>query len=218
MYYVLNQVLSMQLCFAKASKDVVVLNAILKKDFANVPKTHYKLAHDIFTDTMSLLDRVYLGSNEVPSSSLWRSSTVKEKADEKERKSLMGMLTPRLKQLGKDRKGSLKSDEPPPKNPKLTSTGGDKKGFLKCTQPNLFIPKGVFPDKPLCRSGARVDSVCPYGAKCNFIHVDSFNDFDRAQQKRCVKWIDSDQKVNFADIDETLLKSLRDEIADGNMS
>ena len=81
----------------------------------------------------------------------------------------------------------------------------------------MFIPKEVFTEKPLCRSGARDDAVCPYGDKCHFIH-EHIHEMDRPQQKRVVKWVDSDSRVEFVGVDEALLKSLREEIAAGNMS
>ena len=214
MYYCMSQIFSIQSCFARASKDVLVLNAILKKEFDTVPKSYYKLAFDIYDDSIRVLDRVFLGSHEVPSSSLWRSSPAKQRLEDKDRKSLIGLLTPRTnpKDIARERRESLKNEQPPTKIPK-----GECSGFIATKMANLFIPKGVFPEgKQLCRSGARVDSNCPYGDKCHSNH-DTFVDMNRAQQKRIVKWIDNDKKVNFSGVSEELLKELRAEMAAGNM-
>ena len=58
----------------------------------------------------------------------------------------------------------------------------------------------------------------PNGAKCHSNH-DNFDDMNRPQQKRCIKWVDTNKKVSFADIiPQELIKELRTKIADGNMS
>ena len=222
LYYALSQVFTIETLFAQASKDVLVVSALMRKRYDEIPTTLYKTAHTIYEETLSTIARVFLGA-EVPSSALWRSSAAKLKAEEKEAKEqskkLATLLTPRLsmtsnKDTNRERRSSQKTEQPPTKTLKT----GDLDGWLKCDQPNLFVPKGVFPnDNQLCKSNARVDTECPYGEKCRNNHT-HFNDMDRAQQKRIVKWVDNDRRVEFINIAEALLKALREEIAAGNDS
>ena len=92
-YYVLNQVCTMQSCYVKTMKDVVVTGRILRKDFVNVPVNHYATAQRIFDDTMIVLDRAFLGSAEVPSTPLWKNSPAKKRIDEKELKKMYDLMS-----------------------------------------------------------------------------------------------------------------------------
>ena len=163
-----------------------------------------------------MFDRVFLGSSEAPSSALWRASPAKQRADDKERKNLMLLMSPRAnpRNPGKDtnkerRLSSTNKDEPLTKSHK----SGDFKGWINSKKKNMFVPKAVFGDdgKNICKAHARTDSQCPSGDKCFNSH-DHFNDMPRVMQKKVIKWVDNDKKVNFVGIEESLLKNLRAEV------
>ncbi len=51
LYCVLNQIITMITCYAKAMKDVVVISAINRGTPNDAPPKHYGLVHEIFKDT-----------------------------------------------------------------------------------------------------------------------------------------------------------------------
>jgi hypothetical protein len=211
-YYVLSQICNIQARFAQASKDVMVLNAILRGKLEDVPTSHYAMADSLFTESLTVINRVVLGSSEAPSSVLWRNSPHKKRADEKESKRLMSLMSPRdtpsRKDRERERRKSTSND-----TKRFKTTGDAEEGWLECDKPNLNLPKKVYnKDKRMCKSHLRTDTVCQFGDRCNACH-DHFTDLSRAEQKSIVKMVDKDDKLKFVGIAEELLKELREEIA-----
>ena len=59
---------------------------------SDVPTQHYELANTIFKDTTQKMAQVFLSSIEIPSTSLYLSSTMNKKADGKQQKKLLADL------------------------------------------------------------------------------------------------------------------------------
>jgi len=217
-YYVLNQVCTMQSCYVKTMKDVVVTGRILRKDLANIPINNYATAQRIFEDTMIVLDRAFLGSAEVPSTPLWKNSPAKKRADEKELKKIYDLMSPRdsgikkeKKDKDKDRRNGIRDDR---KGGKLPNKGSSE-GWIKCKNNNLSLPGLCFnKDYKLCKSNVRDDEKCLWGEKCNNDHS-HFAGLTRDRQKSMVTSVDKNDTQEFVGVDEKLLAELRDEIKKG---
>lgn len=210
-YFVLNQIVSIMTCLAKASGDVMVTTNILRKDFDSVPVSHYKLANDIFVDTKSQVDRIFMNSMSPPTTSLWEKSQAKQRFDEKKRKRLVAELnadTPRG-DAKRDRRASEQLKNQPGGG--KAKSGKDKKGYISCKSANFSLPKELHnKDFKLCKSFARDEHVCPLGERCSFLHK-YFNELSKPQQKALVSAVDTADDLSFVNVDESLLKSIREE-------
>jgi hypothetical protein len=214
LYYVLNQHLASHSALARASKDVSILTSILENDVEGVSKTNYTLARTIIQDTYSKIEQIFLGSAEVPSTSLYISSAANQRFEQKKLKEQQALLndlvtkqptTPRG--TGGKRKGSdLSSAE---RASKLLKPG-DENGWLKTTVDNFQLPKELYNgDFKMCKSNAKKDCQCPYGDRCKFSHK-PFEKFDRELQKTTVKWVDTTDHLSFdSSVDTKLLEEIR---------
>ena len=216
-YYVLNQICTMQSCYVRTMKDVVVTGRILRKDLDNIPVDSYAIAQRIFDDTMIVLDRAFLGSAEVPSTPLWKNSPAKKRADEKDLKKMYELMSPRdkaikkeipRKDIDKDRRNNNCDDR---RSGKL-SNNGSSEGWIKCKNNNLSLPGLCFnKDYKLCKSNVRDNEKCHWGDKCNNDHS-HFAGLTRDRQKAMVKSVDRNNTQEFVGVDDKLLAELREEV------
>lgn len=214
LYFVFNATMACVAALARASHDVAVTGAILKKDFANIPTINYHLADTIFVDALGQLDRIFLGSMGPPATRLWETSAAKERQDKKEQNRLLAVLSPRGDRGGGDgdkektRRGShLKDGGPPTK--KLKSEG-PKEGWIICQSANFQLPKECHnPGYKLCKSNTRDGVSCPWGPACDYAH-DQLHQLTKPRQKAIVTMVDANSNLEFVNVDEKLLKSIRE--------
>ena len=212
LYYVLNQIISIMTCYGRASKDVLVKNAIKSGNFGAVPTNHYDLAHTIFKDTTQKIAQVFLSSTEIPATTLYLSSTVKKRADERQQKKLLADLKLSVGTgTGKHGRGNPPRSDDARQHKKLkqTGVGNEKDGWLTVTVANFELcPEVNSKDFRMCKSSARSGVTCPFKDKCNFVHTTSINDLPKDKRKPFVLHID---KLDGVDIDEkdTVLAAIR---------
>ena len=211
LYYVMHQILTIMGCHARASKDVIVLANILKNEIDKAPTNHFRLAYDFFTDAMRQIDKVILGGGDIPTSPLWNSAPAKTRAEEKETRRMSQLFFDNNKDKFKTgRPGLPKSEERDNKRQKTGKEGG---GYLKVKTKHLNLPGKCFNAKSkLCKSNARTDIECPWGDACTNDHT-HFNHLPRDQQKALVKSFSKNDNVEFVGCDESIIKSIQEELA-----
>ena len=224
LYYVMHQILTIMGCHSRASKDVLVLACILRDDFERAPKSHYRLAYEFYSDAMRQIDKVILGGGDVPSSPLWNSAPAKARSEEKENRRMLLLFYENNKDRFKDRSPGLNNkdrfkDRSPglPKSGerdnKRQKTGKEGGGYLTVKTKHLNLPGKCFNAKSkLCKSNARTDIECPWGDSCTNDHT-HFNHLPRDQQKALVKAFSKNDNVEFVGVDESIIKSIHEELA-----
>ena len=182
----------------------MVKNAINNGRLDTVPTQHYMLADSIFHDTLQKMQRIFLGSTEIPSTNLYLSSAAKKKSDDKEQKKLVAHLK---LSAGTQPAGGGKhtaangkhgncprpgTDDRHYKKQKQTGYGNGTSGWLNVTGANYDLCSEVnSKELRLCKSGARDGVACPFKDKYNFLHTTSINDLPVEKRKPFVLHIDN---------------------------
>ena len=201
------QVIAIVTTFAKASRDVLVTNAIMRNELDVISIRHYSLANNIFDDAKSTLSRVFLNSVAIPLSSLWTNSRAKKKIDEMEQRLLMSRIQSASSGLATKRKPDDQGRKPDDRN-KLARSG-ENAGWIRCDGPNLSLPTELFnKDYKLCKTNARDGTVCQLGDRCKKDHSPLVR-LDKVKQKAVVTSVDADDKLSFVNVSEKLLAEIR---------
>ena len=207
LHYILAQVIAIVTTFAKASRDVLVTNAIMRNELDVISIRHYSLANNIFDDAKSTLSRVFLNSVAIPLSSLWTNSRAKKKIDEMEQRLLMSRIQSASSGLATKRTPDDQGRKPDDRN-KLARSG-ENAGWIRCDGPNLSLPTELFnKDYKLCKTNARDGTVCQLGDRCKKDHSPLVR-LDKVKQKAVVTSVDADDKLSFVNVSEKLLAEIR---------
>ena len=218
LYYVLNQIMAITTCYAKAVKDVMVIGAISRGVPSDAPTKHYSLAHEIFKDTTQVLARVFLNSATIPNNDLFNSSSAKKKAAEKDKKRLIAELkaadsSNKNGNGGNGGNGTNDTTGKGAKRHKQSGIGNTKSGWLKCTGNNFELCQEVNNEKVrMCKSSARDGVECPFKDKCNFLHTESIMDLPKETRKPFIAHVEKTDGLEFLNTAESVL----DEIRKGN--
>lgn len=158
------------------------------------------------------MERIFINSMQVPASILWINSSAKKKADERERKRLLGEMKQSAGKPGEKAGGDSAKQPTPKREPRNNPTEADLDGFLECKHENLSLPKEIFnSDFRACKAGIRKGQACPYGKNCRNKHG-PLSSWPRDKAKVLVKAVDADEKLSFVGVDADFLQVLRKEI------
>ena len=221
MHYVLNQVISISTCFARASSDIILTQGIISnEDPANLPTSYYRRAHSVFTDTREMIERIVINSALIPGNVFFENSKAKAEMDVRRNRKLMldfqHLHSPRGPK-GSEHKNKRGGDLTSPgddSSKKKFKSGKGSAGFIKrdVSIKSINVPTELFNQEyKLCKANATDGEVCSLGADCKKDHSDLKTLFEKkpAKAKALVAGVDKDPKMQFINVDQALLETIR---------